>query len=99
MLFDSTMRKDNRWRIISEQGGELSLKHTLVTRSMKNALHCSLNWACWSTTTLQKKNHMSRSTELQRDSQAFLQLTDRTASDGTIWKSSLTSCMQKGQNI
>lgn len=55
MLFASTMRKDNKWRMISEQGGELSLKHTLVTRSIKNALHCFLNWACCLTRTLHKR--------------------------------------------
>lgn len=43
----STMRKDSKWRMISEQGGELSLKHTLDTRSMKKVLHCFLNRACW----------------------------------------------------
>lgn len=42
-LLTSTMRKDNRWRIIVELGGELSLKHILDTRSMKKALHCFLN--------------------------------------------------------
>lgn len=35
----STMRKDSKWRMISELGGELSLKHTVDTRSMKKALH------------------------------------------------------------
>lgn len=42
-LVTSTMRRDNRWRIIFELGGELSLKHILDTRSMKKALHCFLN--------------------------------------------------------
>ena len=35
----STMRKDSKRRMISELGGELSLKHTVDTRSMKKALH------------------------------------------------------------
>lgn len=43
VLVTSTMRRDNRWRIIVELGGELSLKHILDTRSMKKALHRFLN--------------------------------------------------------
>lgn len=43
VLLTSTMRKDNRWRIIVGLGGELSLKHILDTRSMKKVLHCFLN--------------------------------------------------------
>lgn len=45
----SIMRKDSRWRIMLELGGELSLKHILETKSMKKALHRFLNWECWLT--------------------------------------------------
>lgn len=57
----STMRKDSKCRMISEEGGELSLKHTVDTRSMKKALHCFLNQACWLIRILDKK----RDKELQ----------------------------------
>lgn len=39
----STVRKDNRWRMMAVQGGQLSLKQTAETRSMKKALHFFLN--------------------------------------------------------
>ena len=42
----SSMRNDSRWRTMAEQGGVLSLKHMVETRSMKKALHCFLNLAC-----------------------------------------------------
>lgn len=96
MLFTSTMTKDNKWRMMSEQGGELSLKHTLVTRSMKKALQHFLNWACWLTRTLQK---CPGQLNCKVACMFFLRLTDLTASEGTLWKSSLTGCMQKGQDI
>ena len=40
----STMRKDNSCRMTPFDGGMLSLKHTVVTRFMKNALQLCLNW-------------------------------------------------------
>lgn len=39
------MRKDNSCRMTGLDGGELSLKQTVDTTSMKKALHRCLNWA------------------------------------------------------
>lgn len=106
----STMRKDNRCRMTPFDGGMLSLKHTVVTRFMKNALQLCLNWAFSVMQALQ--NHSRQIRQIRRltgkdmsfiigypDFKKRVKHTHLMSSVTLTSKSSGSSCLHVGQYI